>query len=100
MMLTFTDQSGTEWDVFEVHPSEERTASRVPAAFRGGWLCFQSADERRRLAPIPFGWQEWDVDTLTAKLQATHGMPRRTPKRSFDAATPPRRTSGEAEALV
>jgi len=95
MLLTFTDQSGTSWDVFEVYPSEERTVSRVPAAFRSGWLCFQSDTERRRLAPIPFGWMHWDVETLTAALLATHGMPRRTPHRSFEAVDPPRRTSGE-----
>ena len=85
MLLAFTDSTGTEWDVFEVHPSQGRTVSRVPEAFREGWLCFQSADERRRLAPIPVGWEQWDVDTLTAALLATHGMPRRTPHRSFDA---------------
>ncbi|MEO8336992.1 MAG: hypothetical protein ABI664_18555 [bacterium] len=96
MLLTFTDQSGTSWDVFEVYPTEERTVSRVPAAFRSGWLCFQSDLERRRLAPIPFDWRNWDVETLTAALLATHGIPRRTPRRSFEVASPSRRTSGES----
>jgi hypothetical protein len=96
MMLTFTDQYGTSWDVFEVYPTEERTVSRVPAAFRGGWLCFQSDLERRRLAPIPLGWRQWDVDRLTAALLTTHGMPRRTPRQSFGIQTPPRQTSGES----
>ncbi|MEO7457819.1 MAG: hypothetical protein ABIY52_16270 [Gemmatimonadaceae bacterium] len=100
MMRTFKDPSGTEWDVFEVHPDSARTVSRVPVAFRGGWLCFQSARERRRLAPIPPGWEDWDIDALTSALQTTHGMARRTPQ-SFDAqATPPRRTSGEAPAMA
>jgi hypothetical protein len=95
MLLTFTDQSGTSWDVFEVYPTEERTVARVPATFRSGWLCFQSEFERRRLAPIPLGWMQWDVDTLTAALLATHGIPRRTPRQSFDVIPPPRRASGE-----
>ena len=95
MMLMFTDQSGTVWDVFEVHPSQGRTVSRVPEDFREGWLCFQSANERRRLAPIPPGWREWDVDVLTAALDATRGIPRRTPHRSFDAIPRLPRTSGE-----
>ena len=100
MMRTFKDASGTEWDVFEVHPGSGRTVSRVPAAFRGGWLCFQSVAERRRMAPVPVGWQDWDIDTLTAALQTTHGMARRTPP-SFDAQSPtPRRTSGEAPAMA
>ena len=98
MMLTFTDQSGTSWDVFEVYPTEARTVSRVPAAFRSGWLCFQSNFERRRLAPIPFDWRNWDVETLTAALLATHGMPRRTPPQSFGAIVPPRHSGETAPA--
>jgi len=96
MMLSFTDQYGTSWDVFEVYPREERTASRVPAAFRDGWLCFQSDLERRRLAPIPLGWRQWDVERLTSALLTTHGMPRRTPRHTFDVLTPPRYPSGDS----
>jgi len=99
MMRTFSDPGGTEWDVFEVHPGSGRTVSRVPAEFRDGWLCFQSANERRRLAPIPLRWKEWDIDQLMSALQATHGMARRTPP-SFDASPPARRTSGEATAMA
>lgn len=99
-LRTFTDASGTAWDVFEVHPGiERRTVSRVPDAFRAGWLCFQSIDERRRLAPIPFEWDSWDDDALSAALHATHGMPRRTPRQSFDAQKPRRRPSDELEAV-
>lgn len=98
-LRTFTDAYGTSWDVFEVHPANaERTASHVPEAFRAGWLCFQSVDERRRLAPIPPDWTSSDEGTLTAALYATHGIPRRTPHQSFDAATP-RRPSDEFEAV-
>jgi hypothetical protein len=100
MMRTFTDPSGMEWDVFEVHPGSGRTVSRVPLAFRAGWLCFQSKTERRRLAPIPPGWHDWDLDTLNSALQATHGIARRTPPK-FDAQTPSsRRTSGETQAMA
>lgn len=99
MMRTITDPSGTAWDVFEVYPGSGRTVSRVPPAFRFGWLCFQCATERRRLAPIPDGWHEWDDYALAAALQTTHGMARRTPP-SFDARLPaPKRTSGEATAV-
>jgi hypothetical protein len=101
MMLTFTDESGTKWDVFEVHPGHDRrTVARVPDRFRMGWLCFQSEQERRRLAPIPDAWHSWDEPTLLAALHTTHGMPRRTPPHPFDAESPPRRTSGETEVLV
>ena len=73
MMLTFMDQYGTSWDVFEVYPTEERTVSRVPAAFRDGWLCFQSDLERRRLAPIPLDWRQWDVDRLLRRCSRRMG---------------------------
>lgn len=99
-MRTFTDSSGTVWDVFEAHPGGAgRTPSRVPESFRAGWLCFQSVNERRRLAPIPPDWVSWDVESLSAALHATHGMPRRTPK-AFDAARlprPPRRSDETAQ---
>lgn len=99
-LRTFVDAYGTSWDVFEVHPANaERMATRVPEHFRTGWLCFQSLDERRRLAPIPDDWVAWDRDRLTTALYATHAMRRRTPPQSFDAAKPPRRPSDELEAV-
>ena len=99
-MRTFTDQAGTSWDVFEVYPgSDGRTVSRVPAAFRHGWLCFQSMGERRRFAPIPSGWTGWDNDALISALHATHGIPRRTPQ-SFDAQRRSPRSSGEASSVA
>lgn len=75
----FQDVSGGEWQAWEVYPSmaerrinrERRTPVRderprrqrdaprvgVHDELRDGWLAFRSADERRRLAPIPPGWQ-------------------------------------------
>jgi hypothetical protein len=99
MIKTFTDPSGTEWDVFEVHPGRGRTVARVPREFRAGWLCFQSVHERRRLAPIPSQWAEWSDEMLAAVLQTTQGMARRTPP-AFDAPTPPSRDSGESQMMA
>jgi hypothetical protein len=31
---------------------------RVSAPMSAGWLCFESASEKRRLAPVPPGWQQ------------------------------------------
>jgi hypothetical protein len=74
------DSSDTIWEVFEVYPgTERRTADRVPPAFRDGWLCFQSFTERRRLAPIPPGWDEWDDAALMAASLKGLKTPRRTP---------------------
>ena len=41
--------------------AERRQGSRLPGvseALEGGWLCFESAGERRRLVPVPAGWEE------------------------------------------
>lgn len=80
----YTDPSGTTWRVWNVEPmsretpgytGEERRALTVrgfhpdrrrPSAreaslmpeMRHGWLCFEAQREKRRLAPIPAGWEE------------------------------------------
>lgn len=77
----FHDAHGTLWSVWDIHPTAgEALVSRdvsshsplggergsrtraapeyVAAALAAGWLCFESASEKRRLAPIPIGWEE------------------------------------------
>jgi hypothetical protein len=29
----------------------------LPEDWKGGWLTFESGDEKRRLAPVPEGWE-------------------------------------------
>jgi hypothetical protein len=36
----------------------QRLRMRVSAPMSAGWLCFESASEKRRLAPVPSGWQQ------------------------------------------
>lgn len=92
-MRTVTDRGGVEWDVFEVSPRREgRTASRVPDQYRAGWLCFQSLSERRRLAPIPRCWAEWEDHQLLSALRMAEGFLRRTPQSSI--TTNPERRAG------
>ena len=59
---TFEAPDGALWSVWEVIPgrvSEFRSAhgSHLPPALADGWLCFVSGDEKRRLAPLPAGWE-------------------------------------------
>jgi hypothetical protein len=44
----------------------EGQLSRAPVAaeFAYGWLCFETAGEKRRLAPVPEGWDRADDETL------------------------------------
>ena len=58
-MRTFVDESGTEWEVREIHVP---TLAVVPRRhlphpeFAEGWLLFSTARERRRVAPVPADW--------------------------------------------
>jgi hypothetical protein len=42
----------------------------VASEFSDGWLCFESEGEKKRLAPVPVGWQEAGPDRLSSWLQA------------------------------
>lgn len=71
MLRGFTDSSGVEWRVWEVFPmaagqtivrSSHTSLEETP--FANGWLCFESPGEKRRLAPIPEGWEFRDLPAL------------------------------------
>jgi hypothetical protein len=44
----------------------EGRLSRTPvtAEFAYGWLCFETSGEKRRLAPVPEGWDRADDETI------------------------------------
>jgi len=42
----------------------------VATEYSNGWLCFESEGEKRRLAPVPEGWDEVGPDRLSNWLQA------------------------------
>ena len=98
---TFTDVAGVDWEVWEVYPRlverrlmRERRAARrgsierrhvpvgrptLPRQILGGWLAFQSRLERRRLVPVPDGWEDVtdrDLQGFLALSQLT-SRPRR-----------------------
>lgn len=59
----------------------QQTQPRAPvaSAFSSGWVVFQSPSERRRLAPVPPGWEQVDereLRSLCRQATAT-GKPRR-----------------------
>ncbi|MDB4879872.1 MAG: hypothetical protein JWL60_1318 [Gemmatimonadetes bacterium] len=83
-LRTVVDADGVTWELWEVQPSlvEKRDASdgapgnsaerrrvrsvrmRVSPDMREGWLAIRSHTERRRIAPIPAGWQELSDEAL------------------------------------
>lgn len=59
---TFIDTAGVAWTVWTTRPT---AAAVLRAEFAGGWLTFEATTgERRRLMPVPGGWEDWDVPTL------------------------------------
>ena len=72
----FTDTKGVEWEVFDVivraEPNLRRLAHSQQMAATKAWLVFESARERRRLAPFPLAWEEASPEELERYLsQAT-----------------------------
>lgn len=75
MLREFTDRTGTKWRVFDVNPTlvsgelatdaeRERVHAFPSKAHADGWLCFESPNEKRRLAPIPPEWEICDPSRL------------------------------------
>lgn len=74
----FEDIRGKRWYVYAIRPSvptPERVA--LPESFRRGWLSFESADEMRRIAPIPEGWEELPTDDLRQLCYRAASTPKR-----------------------
>jgi hypothetical protein len=93
---TFKDNAGRLWEVWSVLPSkvERRRAGpvaalpledrRVKAETRirlsdsmiGGWLCFETSGEKRRLAPFPSTWVTLRDSELAALCELATPVPR------------------------
>jgi hypothetical protein len=99
----FVDSKHTSWEVWDVDPGhaerrlsgidrrraprtsgerrreEDQSRVRIKSDLAHGWLAFQSKHDRRRLAPIPIGWEAMDASALEQLCeQATPiGKPRR-----------------------
>lgn len=57
----FNAPDGTPWQAWTVLPGEQaewpaNARRHLPAEMANGWLCFESDSEKRRLSPIPTGW--------------------------------------------
>lgn len=77
-MRDFRDADGVEWGVFFTARSVARD-QHLPEEYREGWLAFESAaGEKRRLAPVPEGWESLSWDELSALCEsATPQAPRK-----------------------
>ena len=57
-------RQGVRWEVWEVRLGERGGRRSVDPQLAGGWLTFESTSEKRRLAPIPEGWDALEDETL------------------------------------
>ncbi|MFL5469591.1 MAG: hypothetical protein ACJ8AE_07360 [Gemmatimonadaceae bacterium] len=90
----FVDAKGVKWRVWPVARSSihPRTAAEdFLGDFSEGWLCFESADERRRLARFPADWDRLPEPDLQKLLSAAVVVPKRgkhTPPKPGDSINP------------
>jgi hypothetical protein len=71
----FTDSAGIKWRVWSTTPGPGAVFEQ---SHKAGWLTFESADTRRRLAPIPRGWEDAPVERLELMCRAAEVVRRRT----------------------
>jgi len=93
----FADSLGQVWQVWDTHPTEighlikgesafmrfvastakreDREPTTVREQYVEGWLTFTLAHARRRLAPIPAGWESADDSTLRRYLDSAVEAP-------------------------
>lgn len=63
-----SDEYGKRWQVFDVQPAHQSWAGALSENFVYGWLCFLSDKGRRRIAPIPDGWEHMNDQVLRSLL--------------------------------
>ncbi len=97
----FTDEEGVSWRVWDVHPrlevlpedgfGVERRTREAPELFierrrqrapestpGGGWLVFDSEEEKRRLSPVPEDWEVCPEGRLKAYWDRAEAAPKRS----------------------
>ena len=66
---TFQDSSGTEWLVYDCAPKGD-VMRGFAKDYQAGWLCFQSANEKRRLVKFPTDWESYSAQKLEELCEA------------------------------
>jgi hypothetical protein len=74
----FNDANGVQWEVWEVSP----TSSVASPNLNGGWLAFQTRTERRRLAPVPRGWDS--LPSVGLQRLLSQAVATSTPRRAME----------------
>ena len=76
----FVDTNGVHWKVWPVIPEtlQPKTAAEdYLGEYESGWLCFESAFERRRLPEYPADWERLSDAELCGLLNVAVAVPKR-----------------------
>ena len=60
----FSDREGRSWRVWHTRPRLADVLSRLPTEWKDGWLTFECDTDKRRLAPVPPGWESFSSTRL------------------------------------
>lgn len=61
----FVGADGRAWRVWAVRP-----VMHQPVLGSESWLCFESGTDKRRLSPVPGGWDSCSAEQLAALCSA------------------------------
>jgi hypothetical protein len=78
--LEITDGSGRRWQIWDTYPQVSKGRGVVREGFAGGWLTFETEHEKRRLAPVPAGWETRSTAELLLLLEESEPARRATPE--------------------
>jgi hypothetical protein len=75
----FTDRTGCRWRVWDIRPEEMHAATRAEDYLQSvihGWLAFEpvGGGEKRRLSPIPAGWERASEGELERMLDRAESV--------------------------
>lgn len=92
-MRVFRDPDGREWQVWDVVPGREVESGShrhhyLPPEMAEGWLCFEAADQKRRLTPFPADWEQKDDDFMDLLCRSAEPVVRRPTQPRIAAAEP------------
>jgi hypothetical protein len=79
---SFVDAEGRSWNAWDVLPAEhadwpQNARKHLPGVMASGWLCFESEAGKRRIHPIPRGWERWSDDELRVRCALALPVARR-----------------------
>lgn len=83
----FIDSQGVHWAVWSVHPAQRETRrSQLRGSYSNGWLAFESIQEKRRLSPIPEGWEQLEAPELEGLCRIAEPARHQRARRSGEGA--------------